>query len=110
MIGDGIVDIEIGSGTPVSLRPSLGAALALDRKYGGLGPLLAALESYRLGAAADVVQHAGGFTDRDREMVEAGVYMAGLIDLTPSLMRFVIVLANGGRALKEAAPEGGGPF
>lgn len=104
MLGDGEVTIDL-SGTPATLRPLLGAAITLDKKYGGFGRLLGALEGYQLSAAIDVVLLGLGRDEAERPATTEQVFKAGLVDLTPHLIRFVIMLANGGRPLKTEEEE-----
>ncbi|WGD32013.1 hypothetical protein AncyloWKF20_09420 [Ancylobacter sp. WKF20] len=89
--------IRIGDREEV-LLPTLGAALDLNKRHGGLMNLLAALERYDLNAAVDVVLAGLNRPVDEREATTAQVFGAGLMTLTPDLVRFVIVLANGGRA------------
>lgn len=99
---EGHQEIPLGGGT-VTLAPTLGAALDLCHRHSSFGTLLAKLEAYDLPAAADVV-HAGlGRTEGERDATRADVFAAGLIEMTPLLIRFVIMLANGGRPLKPDA-------
>lgn len=109
---EGHVDIPL-RGSTFTLVPSLGAACELNRRHQSFGALLAKLEAYDLAASADVVHCGLGRTAEDREMSEEEVYDTGLLDLAPLLIRYVILLANGGRPIR---PEGdgeeksGGPF
>ena len=90
-------EVEIGiDGESVTLRPSLGAAMALNQEFGSFGGLLSELEAYNLGAAIKVVKRAGEFHDEER------IFKTGLVEITPSLIRFVIMLANGGKPLAES--------
>ncbi len=99
-------EVEIGiDGESVTLRPSLGAAMALNQEFGSFGGLLSELEAYNLGAAIKVVKRAGEFHDEER------IFKTGLVEITPSLIRFVIMLANGGKPLAESGEDqGDGPF
>ncbi|MFG1330260.1 hypothetical protein V5F41_03295 [Xanthobacter autotrophicus] len=107
---EGHVDITL-AGASSTLAPSLGAAMDLCHRHQSFGALLAKLEAYDLPAAADVV-HAGlGRSDGERNLTREQVFSEGLIEVTPLLIRFVIMLANGGRPLKPAEEEKpGGPF
>lgn len=105
---EGHVEITL-AGDSITLAPTLGCALELCRKHGSLGAVLDKLEAYDLNAATDVVQAGLGFLKR--EVVAQQVYDAGLVDLTPALVRFVIMLANGGKPMKaEEEEKPGGPF
>lgn len=98
-MNEGDVSIDL-AGTPVTLRPLLSAAVALDREHGSFGKLLAELEVYNLSAATTVVLHGLGRPVAEMEATTADVFKSGLIELTPHLIRYVILLANGGRPMK----------
>ena len=101
------------AGQPVELVPTLGAAVELNRRHGGLMNLLAALDRYDLNAAVDVVLAARGLPEASRQETTAAVYEHGLATLTPDLVRFVILLSNGGRSpteKDEEAKEADRPF
>lgn len=98
------VSIDLG-GRDRSLSPTLGAAMELNKRYGGLMNLLAALERYDLAAAIDVVLCGLNLPEAQRQRATEDVYQTGLVSLTPALIRYVIVLANGGRAPKAAEEE-----
>lgn len=105
---EGHVEIALVGGG-VTLSPTLGCAMGLCAKHGSLGDVLAKLESYDLNAAVDVVHLACGRFER--KDVAQYVYDTGLVDLAPQLVRFVIMLANGGRPLKaEEEEKPGAPF
>lgn len=96
--------IEISlSGSPVTFRPTLGAAMDLSRRHGGLMNVLAGLERYDLSMAADVVAAGTSAASDQRQDIEEKVFAAGLAGLVPHLVRFVILLSNGGRAPDEPA-------
>lgn len=93
------------AGQPVSLLPTLGAAVELNKRHGGLMNLLAALDRYDLNAAVDVVLAARGLPEARRPDTAEAVFTEGLAMLTPTLVRFVILLAHGGRAPSERDEE-----
>lgn len=96
------IEIALGGAT-VTLRPTLGAAMDLSRRHGGLINVLAGLECYDLSMAADVVLAGMGAASDQRQAIEEKVFAAGLAGLVPHLVRFVILLSNGGRAPDEPA-------
>ncbi|WP_454917284.1 hypothetical protein [Xanthobacter sediminis] len=107
---DGHVEVTL-AGQSATLVPTLGCAMELCRRHGSLGDLLAKLESYDLPAAVDTVRCGLGRPERDHGAVAEDVFATGLVDLTAPLVRFVIILANGGKPLKrEEGDEPGGPF
>jgi hypothetical protein len=106
---EGHVEIPLAGGQ-VTLAPTLGAATALNRRHENFGTLLAKLEAYDLAAAADVVHLGLGRGDHERGTTEEQVFAVGLIELTPLLLRFVIMLANGGKPVKPEEEKVAGPF
>lgn len=107
---DGEVRITL-AGQEVTLLPTLGAAVRLNHLHGDFGSLLGKLESYDLAAASDTVHWALGRSEADRQRTTEEVFAAGLIELAPSLIHYVILLANGGKPL-QSREEGreNGPF
>ena len=101
---EGHVEIPL-AGSTATLAPSLGAAMELNRRHQNFGALLGKLEAYDLGAAVDVVHLGLGRGDGERKLSEEQVFAGGLVALTPDLIRFVIMLANGGRPLKPDSGE-----
>lgn len=108
---EGEVHITL-AGQPVTLSPTLGAAIRLNSLYGSLGALLGRLESYDMEAATETVLQGSGRTKSDSRRTTAEVFQAGLMDLTPYLIHFVILLVNGGKPVKheEEEPKVNGPF
>lgn len=94
------IEIALGGAT-VTLRPTLGAATDISRRHGGLMNVLAGLERYDLSMAADVVAAGISAPSDQRQAIEEKVFAAGLAGLVPHLVRFVILLSNGGRAPDE---------
>lgn len=108
---DGEVSITL-AGAPVTLVPTLGAAIRLNAAYGNFGSLLEKLDRYDLQAAADVVHHGLGRTDADKARTMEEVFSTGMVGLTPDLVVYVIRLANGGKPLSdnEEGAKNGAPF
>lgn len=92
------MDDAVIAGSLGALRPTLGAAITLNNRHGGLMNLLAALERYDLEAATDVVLAGLERGEARREETRREVYGIGMMMLVPELTRFAIMLANGGRA------------
>jgi len=99
------------AGEKVTLVPTLGAAITLNTKHSSFISLAAKLESYDLSACVDVVHHGLGRSEADRARTEEQVFAAGLLDLAPDLIAFVIRLMNGGKPASTAEDEeAAGPF
>lgn len=110
MLG-GEVQITL-AGQPVTLVPTLGAAIRLSGIHGGFGALLGKLETYDLKASTETVLHGLGRVETEMQRTTEEVFHTGLVDLAPDLVRYVIRLANGGRPLKqeEDGPAANSPF
>lgn len=86
-------------GREVQLVPTANAAIKLSEKYGGMLPLVDAINMGSIDAATDVIFRALDKKDGERDGLRALVYDAGLAYLTPHLVRFVLALMNGGKAV-----------
>lgn len=108
---EGHVSITL-AGAPVTLVPTLGAAIRLNTAHGSFGSLLEKLDRYDLQAAADVVHHGLGRKDAGKSLTLEEVFSTGLVGLTPDLVVYVIRLANGGKPLSdtEEGAKDGAPF
>ncbi|OYW33047.1 MAG: hypothetical protein B7Y12_03830 [Rhizobiales bacterium 24-66-13] len=107
---DGHVEIAL-QGEAVTLVPSLGAAMTLNRTHQSFGSLLAKLESYDLQACIDVVHFGLGRTDAQRNQTAEEVFATGMVEMVPDLIKFAIRLANGGKAPKiDEVDPSAGPF
>ncbi|OYX13413.1 MAG: hypothetical protein B7Z15_07320 [Rhizobiales bacterium 32-66-8] len=99
------------AGEKVTLVPTLGAAITLNTMHSSFIALLAKLEAYDFDASVDVVHHGLGRSEADRARTEEQVFAAGLLDLAPDLIAFVIRLMNGGKPASSAEEEeSAGPF
>lgn len=105
-IRPGEVEIDLaGWGRPLTLKPSLTAALNLNRRYGGLGPLMTKLGAYDFDAYVQVIAQGGGVTEKGMKKLPDAVYATGLLSLAVPLTNFVAVLFNGGRPPGEKAED-----
>lgn len=99
------IEVDLGGHCPAILRPTLGAAISLSKRHGGLMNVLAALERYDFDIAVEVVEAGMRVGAEQHQIIAEKVFSAGVVALTPNLVRFVILLANGGRPLKEKGEE-----
>lgn len=106
---DGHVSIPLGEAS-ATLVPSLGAAIALCREHGSFAALMDKVANYDLPACATVVHHGLSRFDDERGRTEAEVYEAGMVALAPHLLRFIGILANGGKPLPKEDEKPTGPF
>jgi hypothetical protein len=101
------VAIEL-DGDELHLIPSPDAIIFLSGKYDGFQPLLGALQRLNIQAAIDVVTSGLGVEGKAAKNVAGQVVSAGPIELMPKLVEFVMILANGGKPLKEQEEDGEG--
>lgn len=96
-------------GEDVTLIPSPDAIIFLSGKYDGFSPLLQSLQRLNIQAAVDVVIAGLGLEGKEAKAAGQRVAVTGTIDLMPKLVEFVMILANGGKPLKEAEDDGEKP-
>jgi hypothetical protein len=90
------VDIVL-DGEKMLLTPSLSASMSLCEKYGGLLVIADLINVGHIHVAIDIVWHGLAGNDMDRKEVAKKVYATGLSKLAPKLVRYIILLMNGGR-------------
>lgn len=80
------------------LKPTLGAATAISRQYGGFGPARAQLASENFDACAFILRQGLSWSDKKARDLPDILYDTGITaDLLIALITFVAVLANGGK-------------
>jgi len=95
-------------GEEVVLKPTIAAAKNISRLLGGFQAAHQALFAQNLDAYVTVVRHGLGMkTEAEAKGLEDRVFRTGLRALVGPLTDFILILANGGRPLEEAA-EGEG--
>ncbi|WP_155982399.1 hypothetical protein [Xanthobacter sp. 126] len=94
----------------MTLVPSLGAAVALCRSHKDFAALLEQVAKYDLEACTAVVHHGLARTSDEWEQSAEEVYETGMVELAPHLIRFVGILANGGKPLPKEEEKPSGPF
>ena len=92
-LGAGNVEIVL-DGEKVTLKPSLKAALALSAQPGAIAGAVEAVGNFNLQTMTMVVSLASG---RDTEETAEAIYKTGMVDLSPPIVRFLMMLANGGK-------------
>jgi hypothetical protein len=90
------IDITL-DGEKMQLTPSLSASMALCEKYGGLLVIADLVNVGHMHVATDIVWHGLVGNEMDRKEVAKKVYATGLSKLAPKLVRYIILLMNGGR-------------
>ncbi len=94
------------NGDDVTLKPTPRAALAISSHFGGYRQAIEKLATMDLAAATTVVAQGAGIKGEAAKGLSEKVYRAGLSNLTPDLIEYVAILANGGRRPDEAASSG----
>jgi hypothetical protein len=92
-LGDGNVDFEL-DGKPVTLKPSLRAAQTISRQAGGIGSALEAVGRMDVDVITGLVALGLGKEPKD---VAEKVWRTGYPKVSPHVIRFLSVIANGGR-------------
>jgi hypothetical protein len=92
-------------GQEVELVPSSKAAIKLSKQYRGLLLVLDHINAGSLDAGTDVIFQALGKKDSEREALVDQVWGAGLSYLAPKLVRYIALLANGGKSPEAKASD-----
>lgn len=96
-LGIGNVEIDL-DGEKVVLRPTLKAAQTISRLNGGILGAVEAVVKFDLETITSVVALGLGKEPKD---VADRVFEAGIANLAPAVVRYLTIIANGGR------PSGG---
>lgn len=92
-LGAGNVDITL-DGEAVTLKPTLKAAQTLSRQTDGLMGAIERVTRFDLDTITSVVALGSG---REVKDVADAVWRTGVSDLAPAAIKFLGILANGGR-------------
>lgn len=106
-IGAGDVIVQLGE-HEVVLRPTLKAAISLSSQRGGITTMVQRCLDFEFDAIHSVIL--AGLEGKGSKDLPELVYSAGLINLSAICIKFLHVVANGGRPLgddEEGAEEGG---
>lgn len=104
-IGAGNVVVMLGE-HEVTLRPSLKAAITLSNQRGGITAMVQRCLDFEFDAIHTVVL-AGLGGENSKDLPEL-VYSAGLINLSAICIKFLHIVANGGRPLGDDDEDGEG--
>jgi hypothetical protein len=94
-LGAGNVEIVLDGETAV-LKPTLRAAQTLSRQHGGIAAAIEAVGKMDFDALASVI--ALGLNRTDTKEVAEQVWTTGMTELAAPAIRYLSMLANGGRA------------
>lgn len=105
---EGEVTLTLGRDTFV-LRPTLNAFMQLPRLYAGYVPLIQRLAAQDVEAMVSTIRVGANLSGRAAEIVPKRIFEAGITgELIGALIKYVDVMANGGRARSDepaAEPE-----
>lgn len=90
------VDLELGDETH-QLRPTLKAATAISREFGGFLGAMQAVANMNLIAMQFIVRQGIATRNISTEDLNDAVWRAGAKNIVQPIMKFVSVLQNGGR-------------
>lgn len=97
-----IYNEETGFTKEIVLKPTMRCAQMISRNFGGFGPARTALASEVMEAALYVLRIGSGFSDKDTKDWDKLIYENGMnADLLVPLIKYVGVLANGGKPLPD---------
>lgn len=99
-LDDGAVEIVL-DGAPAQLLPTIMAAKALSRQFGGFGKAIAAIGAMEFDAYLAVAKAGLGLAEDDVDKLTGRIYRTGLLDLIGPFTAYLLRLANGGRPPKE---------
>jgi hypothetical protein len=91
----GATEVVVGSEI-YSLAFTLKAVKRIEQRFGGIAPALQEVQKLQLGAAAAVIAAGAGLTLKPKEVeaLEEEIYEAGIGEVTPPLIQFLIALLN----------------
>ena len=113
-LNHGTIVVEAGSNT-YTLKPTLGAARAIESKFGGVLPALSALGQGGVSTIALIVAAGSGMDTnkrKDLEQIEEDIFEGGVALVGSQVLPFIKALLNpGGKTdaeLAEASEQGNG--
>lgn len=96
-LGAGNVEIELDGETCV-LKPSLRATQGISRNFGGISEAIQSISKMDFDALVNVIALGLNKTDKkEREEIAEQVYATGMTDLAAPAIKYLSILANGGR-------------
>lgn len=111
-IDEGIVRLSLG-GEEVELLPTLKAIKRISAAFGGITNALAKIQALDFEAYVTVIKHGALADDALAKRLDELVFATRPVRLMPDLVRYLMILANGGRPLSDddaasAEAEGNG--
>lgn len=100
-LNEGEVAISI-EGNPFVLKPTLRAMTAINSQFGGMAAARKAVVEQDFFGVIGVIRHGVGMTDAQAINLSEAVFRNGMTgDLLVPLIRYLGILANGGRPLPD---------
>ena len=99
--GDVVLDL---AGQEVILKPTLQAAIALSNGRGGITGMVQRCLDFEFDAIHAVVL--AGLGQRGSKDLPELIFKAGLLQVSPACIRFVHIVANGGRPVSDEENDG----
>lgn len=107
-LGSGEESVRVGD-TIYVLRPTLGAAISINRAFGGFQPAMDRARAFDLVAITTVIAAGSGATDPAAiERLTGEIFVAGIARYAPQVIAYLGALATGGRISAAAEGESGG--
>jgi len=100
-VGAGDVEITLGDHQLV-LKPTLQAAISLSSAQGGISTLVNRCLNLEFDALHQVIAAGLGSNSKDLQQL---IYTTGMIQVSPVCIKFLTILANGGRMRDEEESE-----
>jgi hypothetical protein len=100
-LNDGEVAIKL-NGKDCVLKPTLGAAQAVNRFFGNFTKAYQIVSDNDFDAISFVIAQGLG---RDPKKVAEDVFNTGFLDLKPHAVMYLVSLSNGGKSPKKDEPE-----
>lgn len=103
----GITLVTVGEET-FELKPTLKAVRGIEARFGGIGPAIGELNHLKTSAIAAVLLIGSGqdFKPKDIEALEEQIFEAGIAEVNPQVVRYVVALLNpGGKSKAELDAE-----
>lgn len=96
----GEVEIEL-SGQKKVLRPTTRAALAISRRFDGFTNAAQHLAAFDMDALVFVIEAGLGLKEQEAKDLASEVFITGVAALATPAIRYVGMLSNGGRPMKD---------
>lgn len=107
-LDDGSIELPLRGGDPVTLQPTIAAALEISRRFDGFQGALRAIAAMNLEAVGFIVAAGAGARPKDREAYVGRVFATGVMNVLGLVTRYVVILSNGGLPVSDGEAAGDG--